>query len=475
MNMKELLAGRAVIAIENEVNDEKNLIYQLVKEVLKASNNEIKFSSILSIGGDENHDSYELKCPDISYILKISLEKDCRELLNEANFHKKNITLECMPRYIDSGVLDIGDKISFLLLKKEQGVSLFDIDDDDCVFSEHFLYSWGYFSCCEVEKNFDQYFNECLKKHSLDNFDYLKNRLDPERVGEYEFLFSTIRDSVLKIYDKKDFEKGGTNHGNLNRKTIITNGEYFKFNDCTDCFQGSNLIDLCFLFLNLSFKQEDVDRFLDLCSLQFKVDKKYLLKDFHVTMPIVMHLKLLQLFYKMLIEYEIFSNERENICFETTSSFISVFYWCEKLNVMKNVVNPMESIIFELSSSPDECLHEIPDSINEPHKKELECQPKDKFSSRLSTPENLSLSYSKDGEFGSLSLSWDGIKSDNEYCILFQNPNLETSYYYTKNKNKYTIKDIDFIGSCLVAIKAISKGGTEDSEYNKSTFIIEPS
>ena len=60
MNMKELLAGRAVVSIENEVTDEKNLIYQLAKEVLKASNNEIKFSSILSIGGDENHDSYEL-------------------------------------------------------------------------------------------------------------------------------------------------------------------------------------------------------------------------------------------------------------------------------------------------------------------------------------------------------------------------------------------------------------------------------
>ena len=474
MNMKELLAGRAVVSIQEEITEKENLIHELVSEVLKASNNSINFSSILPIGGNENCDSYELKCSDVSYILKISLEEDCEDILNEAIFHKKNITSDCIPRYIDSGVLDIGDKISFLLLKKEEGFMLTDFDND-YIFSEHFLYSLVLFSCCEVEKTFDEYFNECLKKHSLDNYDFLKNSLNPERVGEYEFLFSTIRDSALKIYDKKIFERGGTCHGDLNRKTMITNGKYFKFNDCSDCFEGANLIDLCFLFLNLSFKEEDVDRFLDLCSLHFNIDKEDLLKDFYATMPVVVHLKCLHLFYKMLIEYEIFLNEREDVCFEISSLFISVFYWCEKLNVIKNVVKPMQSIIFELSSSTDYYPHEIPDSVNEPHKQELASNSSDEDFSRLTAPKNLSLSYTKDGEFGSLSLSWDNIESDNEYCILFQKPNLETLYYYTKNKNQHTIKDIDFVGSCLVAIKAISKSGFKDSEYNKSTFTIEPS
>jgi len=474
MNMKELLAGRAVLSLKDEITDEKNLIHELVSEVLKASKNLINFSSIFPIGGNENFDSYELKCSGISYILKISLEKDCEDILNEANFHKKNIASESIPKYIDSGVLDIGDKITFLLLKKEEGFMLTDFDNE-YIFSEDFLYSLFVFSACKTEKTFDEYFNECLKKHSLDNYDFLKNNINPERVSEYEFLFLTIRDSVLKIYDKETFERGGTCHGDLNRKTIITNGKYFKFNDCSNCFEGANLIDLCFLFLNLSFKEEDVDRFLDLCSLHFNVDKESLLKDFYVTMPVVVHLKCLHLFYKTLIEYEIFLNEREDICFEICSLFISVFYWCEKLNVIKDIIKPMQSIIFELSSSTDNYPHEIPDLINEPHKKELASNSSNEVSGKLIAPKSLSLSYTKDGEFGSLSLSWDNIESDNEYCILFQKPNLETLYYYTKNKNQYTIKDIDFFGSCLVAIKAISRIGIQDSEYNKSTFIIEPS
>jgi len=472
--MKELLAGRAVISIHEEITEKENLIHELVTEVLKASNNSINFSSILPIGGNENHDSYELKCSDITYILKISLEKDCRELLNEANFHKKNIISDCIPRYIDSGVLDIGDEISFLILKKEEGVVSTDMDND-YVFSENFIYNLYIFSGCEVDKTFDEYFNECLKKYSLDNYDFLKNSLDPERVSEYELLFLTIRDSALKIYDKKTFERGGTCHGDLNRKTIITDGTYFKFNDCGDCFEGANLIDLCFLFLNLSFKEEDVDKFLNLCSSYFNVDKEDLLKDFSVTMPVVIHLQYLKLFYKMLIEYKLFSNEREDTCFEIASLFVSVFYWSKKLNVIENVVKPMESIIFELSSSDDDYSHEIPDSINEPHKQEAKSKLPDQDLIKLTAPKNLSLSYTKDGKFGSLSLSWDNIENDNEYCILFQKPNLETSYYYTKNKNQYTIKEIDFVGSCLVAIKAISKVGIGDSEYNKSTFIIEPS
>ena len=474
MDIKELLAGRAIVSYQEEITNDEHIVYQLVSEIFKASKILLEFSSILPIGGDENYDSYELRGSDISYILKISLEEDCLELLNEANFHKKNLSSICIPKYIDSGVLDIGDKITFLLLKKEEAVSLFDMPDDYTI-NKNFIHCLILFSSCEEERTFDDFFKESLKKHSLDNSDYLKSIINPERLKEFEFLFSIIRDSALNHYDKKLFEKGGTCHGNLDKKSVITKDGFFKFNNCNSCFKGSNIIDLCFLFLNLSFEEKDVDSFLELCSSELNVNRDELSKDFLITMPVVVHLKCLQLLYKIIIEDKIFLNEREDNCIEITSVFINVFYWCEKLNILKEIVKPLESIIFEISTSEDDYTSEIPDSINEPHKQNEKIETPSGVIGKLTTPKNFSLSYKKDGELGSILLSWDNTEVDNEYCIFFQRPNLEVSYYYTKNKSEYKISDIDFIGNCLIGVKSISKSGYEDSEYNKSTFTIYPS
>ncbi len=208
---------------------------KIIKKILTSSKCDIKVDKLCLVCVEEDYDFYHIYSGSNIFDLKFSLdyesEKFNREIKNTKLCKSKSV-----PKYVDSGVVKVGDKISYLICESNSSESLFDYGrshlssnldlfvDFYCDFASNGNYKLLHktlLSDSMKEADMESIFD-------LDQKSYIENHSDYHKceniINELKSDISSRLNALPKIYT-------GNIIGDFDKNSIFTEGNNFSFKD----------------------------------------------------------------------------------------------------------------------------------------------------------------------------------------------------------------------------------------------------
>lgn len=103
-----------------------NVELEFIKRIIGKSNVNVDISNLDMVECSEDYDMYRIRTKQKTLSLKFSYDYENKYLLKEIQNVKK-IKTEITPVYLDSGVIEVGDKILYLLCEFHNGEPIMDV------------------------------------------------------------------------------------------------------------------------------------------------------------------------------------------------------------------------------------------------------------------------------------------------------------------------------------------------------------
>lgn len=314
MSLNKKLTNRPFFSeFEKPITEKGHIYYKVSSKIFSKNGLDKGIVSVTPSKSSGNCDCFVVECKDKDYILKISLDDKDPYLINESLFYKNNQD-PSLCRYVDSGIIKIGDDIRFILLEDDLGFDLNEVGALHLIEeSEGFMFSFINQKKFTATNNFSDYIDNLKEETDINNLS-ASTLLSINQYQDSEKLKTVIDELRLKINEAKD-EKLLTGfdfcHGGLNAESISSMEGLFKFCDFGQCFLGNQLMDIALMSFNLGYQERefnDVSRsYCKFSGIDYESNKD----DFRGCLKFAYSIHLLQLVYEFIIEQCIYKNSRE--------------------------------------------------------------------------------------------------------------------------------------------------------------------
>jgi hypothetical protein len=208
---------------------------KIVKKILSFSKCDIKVDKLSLVCVEEDYDFYHIYSGSNIFDLKFSLDHESEKFNREIK-NTKLCKSKSVPKYVDSGVVKVGDKISYLICESNSSESLFDygrshlsssldlFTDFYCDFASNSNYKLLYktlLSDLMKEADMESVFDLDQKSYIQNNSDYHKCE---NIINELKSDISSRLNALPKIYT-------GNVIGDFDKNSVFTGGNYFSFKD----------------------------------------------------------------------------------------------------------------------------------------------------------------------------------------------------------------------------------------------------
>lgn len=232
---------------------------KIIAKILSSANCDIKVDKLFLVHTEEDYDFYQIYSEGILFDFKFSLDHESEKFRREI----KNIKLcksSSVPRYIDDGVVRVGDKISYLICESSRSESLFDygrshlVSNLDSFVDSYFnfasngnyklLYKTllsGLIKASDMESVFDLDQKSYIQHHS--DYDLCKNIIDELRLD-----ISNRLGNLPKVYT-------GNIIGDFNKNSVFVDGDSFGFKDLRYGCKGHVYSDIANIVLYYGLNQ----------------------------------------------------------------------------------------------------------------------------------------------------------------------------------------------------------------------------
>jgi hypothetical protein len=346
MNSHQLFAGRAYVFNETNDIEEDSAEYLLIHQIVKKFKIPFLIEYAKNLDGNEDFDTYELKSQGKIYILKVSFDNKNPELINETFIFKNNDSL-VLPSYVDSGEIVVGQPIRFLLTRKSNNLAL-----EELGFSYPMTNIENYLSCfntlcySKCETKFEQYYSRLLDK------------INPEKWSEFvkKSVFSFYESKkIIPIYEALKLElESNIDHDFLHKNNLVnprttfenitTDGSFFQFSDCGDCFLSSDILGLCFFGLNFGLnkkaRKKIIKKYCEGKNIKFKSIKE----EYKSCMKVACCIFLFNSFYRFVIEETIFESSRPKNIVNMNLIMSNCLDSCSCLSCYEEIRLPIKNI-----------------------------------------------------------------------------------------------------------------------------------
>lgn len=316
---------------ESPITEKNHIYYKVASKVFEKNGLDKDIESVTPLKTCFDYDSFLVNCKTGDYILKISLDDKNKALLSESLFYKNNkdVTL-C--HLVDSGVMKVGDNISFLLVKHDLGFDLFDLGASYILDN-----SGGFFVTFINQKKFvanqtvEDYVEQMINELSFENL----SEASKSNIKVYQDLevlykiFHEIKSNLIELKSKDIFRSCDFCHGNLDFDSLTSLDGLFKFCNYENSFYGNQFIDLSIMCLNLGYQERDFNRicrqYCKILGLDYESKKGEIRECLNFSY--IIHL--CRLVYNFIIEQCIYKNSREDRITHLVRNFFDT-YWCLK-------------------------------------------------------------------------------------------------------------------------------------------------
>jgi len=208
---------------------------KIIQKIILSSNVDIKSDKISLVSVEEDYDFYQIQSGDKLFDLKFSLDYESEKFNREIKNTKLGKSLH-ISKYLDSGIVKVGDKISYLICESNVCESLFDYG------RSHLVSNLDSFvdSCCDFSSGSNYKFlyktllTKLVKEADIDSvFDvdqksYIENHSDYSKCKD---IINTLRSEILSRLNTLPKHYTGNIIGDFNKNSIFVSGDEFLFKD----------------------------------------------------------------------------------------------------------------------------------------------------------------------------------------------------------------------------------------------------
>ncbi len=232
---------------------------KIIKKIISFSKCNIKIDNLLLVCVEEDYDFYHIYSGSNIFDLKLSLDHESEKFNREIK-NTKLCKSKSVPKYVDSGVVKVGDKISYLICESNRSESLFDYGrshlssnldlfaDFYCDFASNSNYKLLYktlLSDLMKEADINSVFD-------LDQKSYIQNNSDYDKcetiINELISDISSRLNVLPKIYT-------GNIIGDFDKNSVFTEGNNFSFKDLRYGCKGHVYSDIANITLYYGFSK----------------------------------------------------------------------------------------------------------------------------------------------------------------------------------------------------------------------------
>ena len=208
---------------------------KIIKKILSFSKCDIKVDKLSLVCVEEDYDFYHIYSGSNIFDLKFSLDHESEKFNREIK-NTKLCKSKSVPKYVDSGVVKVGDKISYLICESNRSESLFDYGRSHLA-SNLDLFTDFY---CDFASNgnykllYKTLLSDLMKEadmksiFDLDQKSYIENHSDYDKceniINKLKSDISSRLNALPKIYT-------GNIIGDFDKNSVFTEVNNFSFKD----------------------------------------------------------------------------------------------------------------------------------------------------------------------------------------------------------------------------------------------------
>ena len=324
MLLSNLFQNKAyIIPIHIAKNDSE---VELVKILLESLENPIFAENIEYISTTEDYDIFKYDYRNLNYCIKISLDENCKKIINESKI-LPNINYLIRPQYIQDGTIKIGDFIRYIITSYENADSLNELGRSYFLqYFDNFCHSYSLMQNSKISTiSYKEYLSDFFTMTNLENtltedaINGIKNYTNFSLIKE---IMNDMKNQLMHSYDEVFSEKKFICHGNLNMKNIISRNNLFKFINFENCYSSHCFLDLNELMIELAIPENMELNLLEKFCFNMKIDfNKDTIKLYKKCYEITLIKKAIHLFIDYLKEVYLYSSHRKDKIIEIDVKF----------------------------------------------------------------------------------------------------------------------------------------------------------
>jgi len=311
---------------------------KIIKRILDHSKCDIPIEKLSLVCFEEDYDFYEIRNNDGIFELKFSLDHKSEKFIREIK-NIKNCKSIATSKYLDDGIVKVGDKILYLICESKMSESLFD-------------YGRSYLSTelnlfCDIYEDFasrDNYrityktiLNKLLEESDMssifdqDQKSYIESHSDYNRC---ELIINNLKSDIkqrLKLIPKK---YTGNIVGDFNKNSLFVTQDGFSFKDLRYACKGHFYSDVINLVLFHGFNKNIEKAILNRVSDRMGVPINQELYD--TFYEIQLRVKALQYLLQYLKEVYLYESSRIEIIISIIDSFSQNYQRLCKIPIIKD-------------------------------------------------------------------------------------------------------------------------------------------
>jgi len=347
MKCSDLFTGRAFSVFKNNVIEEGEPSYNIIQQISLKSKEPFDISKLIDFDQNENFDHYVVESGEKSYSIRVSLDKDNPNLLNEIDFYKNNKLIQASS-YVDSGVIRIGSDILFLICEFDEGEDITELGSLSVLeYSTSLFFTLKRLNESKTDKTFLEFLKLNFDRTNLEDEDSVFYKL-LETNYELQFIkdvFSLLREEIYESIDSRITDSNKCCHGNLNLASITTRDGLYKVRNLDFTHLGNPIFDICNIILNCGFnKAYSLSFFEKYCkynSFDFLTEKE----NFDHIMRIATALYYHNLLFDYLLETSVFECKRPEKLLNISLQSSKSFNYLKKLKCSELVYKTIEKIL----------------------------------------------------------------------------------------------------------------------------------
>jgi hypothetical protein len=271
MDLRNLTNNTAYLFFKNEELNNDNEIVEKIFEQEKLG----EIQEILFLGTNYDYDSFKVTCNNISYVLKYSLDENCKLLSNEINIIKNNSS-QWKPFAISDRSVKFGDIIKYSIQSfefaeslEEAGIEVF-FDNLDNFIDCYFSFQNNNLPSEKFNDHLIQILNDCSFECLTD--EVIETLTERGELIQYENIVKKIKTEISSYYNIEIINQNNFCHGNIKLSNILFRNNSFKFINFTNSFKGNKYFDLSSIVFNLDLNyQQEKDLFERFLSKDYKI------------------------------------------------------------------------------------------------------------------------------------------------------------------------------------------------------------
>jgi hypothetical protein len=465
MSTEKRFNGRSFLFLSNSLDKEReSSTYTFIQKVISNYNPDIKTGSVEVLRESINFDTYkvELENDQRTFILKISFDPHCQEILNESSFLRENDSNFCNS-YLDSGNIIIGEQSVLYLISTHEYAE--DLNDLGCSFLfdnfDSFLLTSNNILALKCDNDFDFFLKNILQiPEELLNYldasvieDSYKKEIKSFR-KDCEFLKSKIE----KLYDKDFYNKNETCSFSLDKESLISRDGLFKFINCHSVYKGNELLSFAMFFLRLGIDKKTQENLIKSYSYAYGEDFKKVKSEFSKVYEFAVLFSLFIFILDSFIEESVYSKERDkeilNLGFKSSVLFDSIENKKGFIRIKNRLKN--KGIMPIINAQRSVLTPPVDEEKNETKSEKAKIK---------ETTVSLS-EFLNEKKERSIKLSWEKNSYATGYLPYFVKPDGRYIKMETTKDLSCDFSDLDLIGDYGGGVKCLTDRDFYDSDYS---------